>query len=79
MIFDHREQGPWVWSTPDEEPPFSDKEYLISINGFLRIAYYYRDSTGPHWSSTFDQWNNEYTGYVTWWADIPIPPDTREK
>ena len=53
----------------------SDKEIAVLLSGkFKRVAYFYRDSYGPHWSCPYNPWEHAWDRHVTHWMLLPDPP-----
>jgi len=65
------------WKPSCEDPIYSDRNYIVSLSGIIRISYYYKDSSGSHWSDVNNPWDNAFTEHITFWSEIDLPPDGR--
>jgi hypothetical protein len=68
------------WINVKQMPSKNDTEHLVTLEGgFVRIAYYYSDSKGRHFSDPLRPWNNEYDLYVTHWMELPKAAAVRRR
>jgi hypothetical protein len=62
---------------PGEEHSDTDIAVLLERR-FKRVAYFYRDSVGPHWSCPYHPWERAWDKHVTHWMLLPDLPSKKK-